>query len=137
MTDQTNDQHQEQQQPDWVTNPDLFDPERAKRLILNLRADVDKMRAERDAAEAHYEQLTTLDEQRAEDQRRLDEQRAEILRLKIRNDAISRGVPDPDLIPTFIDSDLWAVDSNAAFQQLRESKPSLFNAKPFRGLAFG
>jgi hypothetical protein len=135
MTDQTNDQ--EQQQPDWVTNPDLFDPERAKRLIVNLRTDVDKVRAERDAAEARYEQLKTLDEQRAEGQRRLDEQRAEILRLKIRNDAISRGVPDPDLIPTFIDRDLWALDSSAAFEQLRESKPALFNAKPYRGLAFG
>jgi len=141
---ETVDNQQQDQQPDWVTNPDLFDPERAWNLIQNLRVEVDQRRAkveELESATAAANARVTEAEQQAtrlEDLRRENEElRAEHARRLIRNDAIDRKLPDPDLLVQFVDRELWAIDAGAAWEQLKADKPSLFRTAAPRKTWFG
>ena len=87
----------QEQAPPWGDDPDKFDPDKAWRLIQNVRGDLDKTRARAEEAErkaSEFEDSQKTDQQKLEERASNAEKKAadlepEVLRLRV---ALRKGL---------------------------------------------
>ena len=116
---QTQDQTQDQQ-VDQDQQQDEFDPERAMQTIKNLRAVENDLKAQLKAAQADASPALKAEN---------EELRSQLQQMQIGFDAMGRGMGKAaEDVHLFIDKELWATNSDAAFNRLRQEKPYLFRA---------
>ncbi len=125
MTDvRDNDQQTQDQTQGQVDGQDQqqdeFDPERAMQTIKKLRQVEKDLKAQLKAAQADANPALKAEN---------EELRGQLQQMHIAFDAMARGLGKAaEDVHLFIDKELWATDSDAAFDRLRQEKPYLFRA---------